>query len=65
MNDEGNHSDQQQNMNQPAGDMENQEAPDPKDEKYKRDGKKWSKSHKPPSRLILDLAGSAARSVLQ
>jgi hypothetical protein len=45
--------------------MENQEAPDPKDEKYKRDGKKWSESHKSPSPLISDLAGSASRSVLQ
>ena len=35
-------------MDQPASHMENHEAADPKDEEQKRDGKKWSESHKSP-----------------
>jgi hypothetical protein len=65
MDNERNHGDQQQNMNQPTSHMENQEAADPKDEKQKRDAKKWSKSHKSPSRLMSDFATQASRSVLQ
>jgi hypothetical protein len=63
MNDERNHGDQQQEMNQPASNMENHEAADPKDEKQKRDGKKWSKSHKSPLRMISHLANQGSRSI--
>jgi hypothetical protein len=63
MNDERNHGDQQQKMNQPASDMENQEAADPKDEKQKRDGKKWSESHKSPLRMISDFPSQTSRSI--
>lgn len=50
-------------MDQPASHMENHEAADPKDEEQKRDGKKWSESHKSPLADNFNFVNQASRSI--